>query len=254
VSDYWAAVVSLIGLALDSVGGLFLAYDLLGGEHGPLKILARVCIYGVGFVTGFCLLLGPKLGLIVGGGLGVLLAIEYHRAAQDAPVTTESQRSFAVARATVFSAWAWEHTGPSGGLLFIGACSIFLSFLYLKGHASPSDTYRIDRQRGFGLSKIVPSLWRGLVVLGAGLGTQLGVGWSGSGALGFVWLAFSVMVMSACMSALVFVLESTVTRVEDRQIGWIGTVLLLLGFLVQSIQYWLTLLGFGGKAGLGSLR
>ena len=30
------ALISIIGSSLDVLGALYLAYDLLGGEHGPL--------------------------------------------------------------------------------------------------------------------------------------------------------------------------------------------------------------------------
>jgi hypothetical protein len=32
------AAVSLTGISLDVLGGLYLAYDLLGGQHGPLRL------------------------------------------------------------------------------------------------------------------------------------------------------------------------------------------------------------------------
>ena len=39
LTDGTIAIINLLGLTLDSLGGLFLAYDLLGGEHGPLRII-----------------------------------------------------------------------------------------------------------------------------------------------------------------------------------------------------------------------
>ena len=35
------ALISIIGSSLDVLGALYLAYDLLGGEHGPLRTLTR---------------------------------------------------------------------------------------------------------------------------------------------------------------------------------------------------------------------
>ena len=44
---------SLISSSLDVLGALYLAYDLLGGEHGPLRTLTRAVTYsalmGIGF-------------------------------------------------------------------------------------------------------------------------------------------------------------------------------------------------------------
>jgi hypothetical protein len=39
------AAVSISGISLDVLGGLYLAYDLLGGQHGPLRLLTRIVTY-----------------------------------------------------------------------------------------------------------------------------------------------------------------------------------------------------------------
>ena len=48
------ALVSIVGSSLDVFGGLYLAYDLLGGEHEP-----RGVTYGALFGLGYGLALGP---------------------------------------------------------------------------------------------------------------------------------------------------------------------------------------------------
>jgi hypothetical protein len=53
------ALISIIGSSLDVLGALYLAYDLLGGEHGPLRTLTRAVTYGLLFGCGFGLALGP---------------------------------------------------------------------------------------------------------------------------------------------------------------------------------------------------
>jgi len=40
------ALISAVGSSLDMLGTLYLAYDLLGGEHGPLRTLSRVSLSG----------------------------------------------------------------------------------------------------------------------------------------------------------------------------------------------------------------
>ena len=39
MDHHTVAVVSLTGTCLDVLGSLYLAYDLLGGQHGPLRLL-----------------------------------------------------------------------------------------------------------------------------------------------------------------------------------------------------------------------
>ncbi len=53
------ALISIAGNTLDMLGALYLAYDLLGGEHGPLRTLTRAITYGLIFAAGFGLGLGP---------------------------------------------------------------------------------------------------------------------------------------------------------------------------------------------------
>ena len=37
IDKHTLALVSIVGSSLDVLGALYLAYDLLGGEHGPLR-------------------------------------------------------------------------------------------------------------------------------------------------------------------------------------------------------------------------
>src|SRR5579871_2072969 len=79
------ALISIIGSSLDVLGALYLAYDLLGGEHGPLRTLTRAVTYGILFGTGYGLALGPVFGLASGVAHGITLAWEYSRASRHEP-------------------------------------------------------------------------------------------------------------------------------------------------------------------------
>jgi hypothetical protein len=57
------AAVSITGTYLDVLGSLYLAYDLLGGQHGPLRLLTRAVTYSVVFGIGYGLGLGLFFGL-----------------------------------------------------------------------------------------------------------------------------------------------------------------------------------------------
>ena len=63
IDRHTLALISIVGSSLDVLGALYLAYDLLGGEHGPLRTLTRGVTYGVLFGTGYGLALGPVFGL-----------------------------------------------------------------------------------------------------------------------------------------------------------------------------------------------
>src|SRR2546423_14543113 len=65
------AAISVIGITLDLMGGIYLAYDLLGGKHGPLRTLTRGVTYGLFFGVGLGLPLGQAFGIAGGVALGI---------------------------------------------------------------------------------------------------------------------------------------------------------------------------------------
>src|SRR6202795_4482168 len=79
------ALVSIVGGALDMLGALYLAYDLLGGEHGPLRTLTRGVTYGALFGAVYGLAFGPVFGLASGVAHGITLAWEFSRASRHGP-------------------------------------------------------------------------------------------------------------------------------------------------------------------------
>src|SRR5215469_4526078 len=76
------AAVSMTGSCLDVMGSLYLAYDLLGGQHGPLRLLTRAVTYSIVFGIGYGFGLGLLCGLAAGITTGVTLSIELSRAAR----------------------------------------------------------------------------------------------------------------------------------------------------------------------------
>src|SRR6266849_1829194 len=61
------------------LGGLYLAYDLLGGEHGPLRLLTRMVTYSIVFGIGYGIGLGFFFGVASGAATGITVAIEQRR-------------------------------------------------------------------------------------------------------------------------------------------------------------------------------
>src|ERR1700730_19147823 len=76
------AIVSIVGSSLNVLGSLYLAYDLLGGEHGPLRTLTRGVTYGVVFGVGYGIVLGPVCGLATGVTHGIAFGWELSRLAR----------------------------------------------------------------------------------------------------------------------------------------------------------------------------
>src|SRR6202047_5690452 len=82
MDHHTVAIVSITGTCLDVLGSLYLAYDLLGGQHGPLRLLTRAVTYSIVFGLGYGLGLGLFFGLASGIATGVTLSIEFSRAAR----------------------------------------------------------------------------------------------------------------------------------------------------------------------------
>src|ERR1700731_3122775 len=85
IDKHTLALVSIVGSSLDALGALYLAYDLLGGEHGPLRTLTRGVTYGALFGVGYGLVLGPVFGLATAVTHGITLAWEFSRASRRGP-------------------------------------------------------------------------------------------------------------------------------------------------------------------------
>jgi len=58
MDHHTVAAISITGTCLDVLGSLYLAYDLLGGQHGPLRLLTRAVTYALVFGIGYGL--GPR--------------------------------------------------------------------------------------------------------------------------------------------------------------------------------------------------
>lgn len=53
MDHHTVASISIAGSCLDVLGTLYLAYDLLGGPHGPLRLLTRAVTYAILFGLGY---------------------------------------------------------------------------------------------------------------------------------------------------------------------------------------------------------
>jgi hypothetical protein len=235
------ALISIVGSSLDVIGALYLAYDLLGGEHGPLRTLTRAVTYGALFGIGYGLALGPVFGLASGVAHGLTLSLEYSRASRG-----YSRPRF------------WRDTGMSairglgytvGGLYSFGArFSIILGVLSTAGQAimyrfgvrpdadyKPAMRLRLTRLQlvaaanrtvGYGIAGYFSSVAAGQREHAIAIGLRAGL------AIGLV---------SAIAGSLTPIIEWRADHIPERRMGVIGVVLILIGFALQSVQYWLNL-------------
>src|ERR1700722_15270951 len=154
------AAISIVGSFLDVLGALYLAYDVLGGKHGPLRALTRGVTYGVIFGVGFGLPLGLAFGLACGTANGVTLALELTRAAQLRPhYSARYEALFSSIRGVGFAIGATYMYGLEFGAVFGLLATIGQMFAYSRG-IRPGLDYQPNRRPRMSRRQIVAAVVR----------------------------------------------------------------------------------------------
>jgi hypothetical protein len=235
------ALISIVGSCLDVLGALYLAYDLLGGEHGPLRTLTRAVTYGVLFGVGFGLALGPVFGIASGAAHGITLAREFSRRSRsEARPGWGEDVSMSAIRGLGFGIGAGHLFGWPFGIFFGVASAAGQVIAYPFGirptldygpQARPRITKwqflsSVNRMVGYSLT----------CYLGAGLAHQR------EHALAFALKMGLVIggVTAAAVTCTPFV-EWNADRIPQKRMGVFGIILILAGFSLQSVQYWVAL-------------
>jgi hypothetical protein len=239
MDHHTVAAVSIAGSCLDVLGSLYLAYDLLGGPHGPLRLLTRAVTYSILFGLGYGLGLGLLFGVASGTALGVTIAIELNRASQRQdhyPLAWEAL--FSAIRASAFSVALY----PQVGLRFAVIYAVLLTAGQVSAYARgvrPSMQYTSPRGPRFTRVFFWSTVLRTVGYIVAALlcsatvrhlehpwlfATRLGVV---TGLVTGVGMAFSPHV------------EYYADHLPQRRMGVVGIGLMFCGFALQSLQYWL---------------
>jgi hypothetical protein len=242
IDKHTLALVSIVGSSLDALGALYLAYDLLGGEHGPLRILTRGVTYGVLFGGGYGLALGPVFGLASGVAHGVTLGWEFSLASRHGPKPGFWHDTVMSAiRAAGFGLGATYLYGGAFGATF-GALSTVGQVLAYRAGIRPTLDYQpatrprltkhqflaaVNRMVGYAVTGYVSSLVAQQPEHAIAVGLKAGV------AIGLV-----TAIAGACTPFI----EWMADHVPEKSMGVFGVGLIITGFALQSVQYWLALL------------
>jgi hypothetical protein len=242
VDHHTVASISIAGTCLDVLGTLYLAYDLLGGEHGPLRLVTRAVTYSIVFGIGYGLGLGLFFGLAAGTTTGVTLAIEMHRTARRGDhYALPWEAFFAAIRGLGFAVGLYPMVGPRFALCFGILASIGPVFAYSRG-MRPGMDYRAApkprfSQRQF-IGTIVRTVGYGAAALLCGIFAQH---------LEHPWLfALRVGLVTGFVTGVGIIInpyiEYYADHLPERILGALGIGLILCGFALQSFQYWVALL------------
>jgi len=235
---------NLIGMGIGAVGGLYLAYDLLGGKHGPLRTIARATGYALFFFVGYASVIGIRYACVGAVGLGLILAVEFSLAAKTAnPSVAPRYRVvvFALARGVVLGLAGMTVGGITFGAAFGLLSGAILAAQYLLGFA-PTDDYKMHNKPRVSGHNLLASLLRavGVTIAGtlSGLLTSSGNNWLSLG----LRLGLGAGVVSSLVGVLSPAVEWRVDRIPERILGVFGLVLMFVGLLFQSVESVLELL------------
>ncbi len=242
IDKHTLALVSIVGSGLDVLGALYLAYDLLGGEHGPLRTLTRGVTYGALFGAGFGLALGPVFGLAAAVTHGMTLAWEFSRASRrepqpgfwyDAAMSAIRGGGFALGAAYLY--------GATFGATF-GALSTLGQVLGYRVGIRPTLDYQpatrprltkyqflaaVNRTVGYAVAGYISALAADQRANALSVGVKAGLG------IGLV-----TAIVGSCTPFVEWIAD----HVPEKRMGVFGVGLILSGFGLQSVQYWLVLL------------
>src|SRR5271170_6328030 len=134
MNHHTIAAVSIIGTCFDVLGSLYLAYDLLGGQHGPLRLLTRAVTYSILFGIGYGVGLGLFFGLASGIATGITISIELNRAARGLDhYSLPWEALFSAMRGAAFAAGLYRILGLEFGIVFGVLITVGQVFAYSRG-------------------------------------------------------------------------------------------------------------------------
>jgi hypothetical protein len=242
IDKHTVALISIAGSSLDVLGALYLAYDLLGGEHGPLRTLTRAVTYGALFGIGYGLFLGPVFGLASGIAHGITLAWEFSRASRgDSKPGFWTDTAMSAIRGCGFALGASYSFGARFGITFGVVSTVGQAIAYRIGIRPTADYKPAARPRvtrfqllsaanrtvGYAVTGYVCSLIAQQREHAIAIGLKAGL------ALG---------VVTAIIGSCTPLIEWKADHVPAKRMGVFGIGLILVGFALQSVQYWLALL------------
>jgi hypothetical protein len=245
VDTHTVALISIVGSSLDVLGTLYLAYDLLGGEHGPLRTLTRGVTYAALFGAGYGLAAGPVFGLFSGLAHGITLGWEFSRESRQLPKPGwRFEAAMSAIRGCGFALGAAHNLGGAFGVTFGLLSTIGQTVAYRFG-IRPTVDYKpamrprvtrfqlltvANRTAGYALAGYLSSLVAQHREQAVAIGLRSGL---------------AVGLVTAIIIPFMPFVEWTADHVPERRMGAIGVGLILLGFALQSVQYWLALLARG---------
>lgn len=234
-------MISLVGMLFDAVGGLYLAYDLLGGEKGPLSTFTRAFTYSLLLFIIFAIAMGAKFALCAGIGLGVAVGLQLDRIGRKVEISSKFLLSISLLRACGMGSAVWTLGRPiTAGVVSL---LIFIASMVLPVFKiSPELLVEAGKKPSINKQKVLLACFFGIMALTIDM-LFLACGLSSLADMqDLLKLAFTVFLGMLVVGTLSPSIEWYADNVEPKVLGYLGTILFLLGFLIQSIPSWFVVL------------
>jgi hypothetical protein len=241
MDHHTVAAVSITGTCLDVLGSLYLAYDLLGGQHGPLRLLTRAVTYSIVFGVGYGLGLGLFFRIASGIATGITLSIEFNRAARGLDhYSLPWEALFSAIRAFGFGAGLYRILGLGFAIAFAILITAGQVLAYSRG-MRPATDYSASRRPRFSRRQSVGTVIRTVGYIATALICSAFIHhvdhpWAFAIRVGLV-----TGIVTGVGGALTPYVEYYSDNLPERRMGVFGIGLILCGFALQSLQYWLAL-------------
>jgi hypothetical protein len=241
IDKHTLALISIVGSSLDVLGALYLAYDLLGGEHGPLRTLTRAVTYGALFGIGYGIALGPLFGLICGIAHGITLAWEYSRASRNLPKPgVLGDFSMSAIRGAGFALGTTYLFGPAFGLTFGAFSAVGQTIAYRLG-IRPTIDYKPERRPRLSRFLFLAALNRTVGYAVTGYVSSLVANERDHALAVGLKTGLAIGLVTAIAGIFTPFVEWTADHLPQKRMGVYGVALILIGFSLQSVQYWIAL-------------
>ena len=244
VDHHTLAAISIAGTCLDVIGSLYLAYDLLGGQHGPLRLLTRAVTYSVIFGIGYGLGLGLLFGVAAGIATGITLSIEMNRAARGLDhYSLPWEAFFSAIRGFGCGAGLYRTLGLEFAIAFALLITLGQVFVYSRG-MRPATDYEASRRARITRRQFWGTVVRTVGYIISALACAVLVHRADQASVWFFAIRVGLvtgLVTGIGVSVTPYI-EYYADNLPERRLGAFGIALIFLGFALQSVQYWVALL------------
>jgi hypothetical protein len=241
MDHHTVAAISIAGTCLDVLGSLYLAYDLLGGQHGPLRLLTRAVTYSIVFGIGYGLGLGLFFGVASGIATGITVAIELNRAARGLNHhSLHWEGLFSAIRGAAFGAGLYRIVGLAFAIAFAILIIIGQVFAYSRG-VRPGMDYSASGRPRFTRRQFWGTVTRTIGYIATALICSALIHHVDHAWLFAIRIGLVTGIVTALGATVNPYIEYYADNLPERRLGIFGIALILCGFSLQSVQYWLAL-------------